>query len=216
MNASGDLALSGGADQKIQLWDILGQKQIRSLTSEDSILAVSLSADGHFALVGNKNQTVNLWELVTGKLLYPLRGHTGQITSVFLSADGRFALSGSTDQTVLLWELDWELEAHNNPVDWDERALPYLQTFLALHTPYAAKLSPSGTPSKREIKRALTRQGRSSWSTQDFEELMQSLQRAGYGWLHPDGVWGKLQTLDAIWQGPPPFNVSRQSHLFHF
>jgi GAF domain-containing protein len=67
-----------------------------------------------------------------------------------LAPDGRFALSGSWDHTLRLWELDWEFEL-NQPADWDEGALPFLTTFLILHTPYADGLVRRGKPTLAAI-----------------------------------------------------------------
>ena len=93
---------------------------------------------------------VRVWEVSTGRCLRVLQGHTGSVTGVSLSADGRFALSGSSDHTVRVWELDWELEARD-PVDWDERALPHLETFLILHMPYVGTLPQDREASEPEV-----------------------------------------------------------------
>jgi hypothetical protein len=154
--------------------------------------AVSFSADGRFALSGSLDQTLRLWELDTGRCLRVFEGHTSSVTSVSFSADGRFALSGSMDRAPRLWELEWELEAHDL-VDWNEGALPVLETFLTLHTPPTATLPPDHNPSEQEAQRFLTRCGMPTWSEQDFQELIRQLQYAGYGWLRPEGVRRKLE-----------------------
>jgi hypothetical protein len=116
-----------------------------------------------------------------------------------LSIDGRWALSGSRDSTLRLWELDWELEAPD-PADWDDGARPYLETFLTLHAPYTGTLPQDREPSEEEIQQALSRRGKPSWTDQDFQELLQQLQYAGYGWLRPEGVRAKLEQLASIWE----------------
>jgi len=130
------------------------------------------------------------------------------VNSVCLSADSRWILSGHQDKTARLWELDWKLEARD-PADWDEGALPTLQTFLTLHTPFARKLPSNREPTEQEIQQALTRRGKSTWSEQDFQDLLRQLQYAGYGWLRPEGVRCKLEEVAATWQGPPPFTSTR-------
>jgi len=128
-----------------------------------------------------------------------------------MSADGRYALSGSADRTLKLWVLDWELE-DRQPADWDERARPYLETFLAVHTPYAAEGPPdrrrtvkeimhgalarlfNPTPTE-EIAEALTRRGPPRCTEKDFQELLHLLGCAGYGWLRPEGVRSKLKQM---------------------
>jgi WD40 repeat protein len=147
-------------------------------------------------------------------------GHAGAVTSVALSADGRHALSGSADGTLKLWILDWELE-DVPPADWHDGALPYLERFLALHTPYAARLAADrkrtvkeivrmpltrlfrSAPTEEEVRQALTRRGKPSWTESDFKDLLAALGCAGYGWLRPEGVRRKLEELAQAWKGPP-------------
>jgi hypothetical protein len=50
-----------------------------------------------------------------------------------------------------LWVLDWELE-DRQPVDWDDGALPYLEAFLTLRTPYAGGL-PEGISPQSQLDR---------------------------------------------------------------
>ncbi|NUQ66363.1 MAG: serine/threonine protein kinase, partial [Pirellulales bacterium] len=146
---------------------------------------------------------LRLWEISTGRCVRTFEGHAGGVTSVCLSADARWALSGSSDNTLRLWELDWDYEfpgwAH-----WDEAARPYLETFLTLHTSYAAALSADREPMEAEIQAALTRRGGPTWSDADFQCLVDTLGCAGFGWLRPEGVRKKLNEMAANWQGPPP------------
>src|SRR5579884_4054972 len=118
----------------------------------------------------------------------------GAVSAVAWSADGRFFFSGERTGALRLWELDWDLQVRSE-TDWDEGARPYLETFLALHVPYAAKLR---RPRRRygrvekisewDLQQALTRRGKPAWTEQDFDALIQQLQCAGYGWLRPEGV----------------------------
>jgi WD40 repeat protein len=48
---------------------------------------------------------VRIWETDTGKLLYELKGHTGEVQSIAFSPDGQRLLSGSADHTVRLWNV---------------------------------------------------------------------------------------------------------------
>jgi len=122
---------------------------------------------------------------------------------VAFSSDGHFALSGSDDKTLRLWELVWNYE-FPEPVDWDEGARPYLQSFLTLHTPYAAELPADRKPTEDDITLALTRRGKPSWNEEDYQKLLTHLSHCGYGWLRPEGVRRKLEEMAAGWQGPPP------------
>jgi ATP-dependent Clp protease protease subunit len=88
-----------------------------------------------------------------------------------------------------------------------------LETFLALHTPYAAELSPNQEPTEQEIRMALTRRGTPTWNEEDFQGLIHQLQRVGYGWLRPEGVRKQLHLMASERQGLLPLsNEQEKSH----
>jgi len=153
-----------------------------------SIYSVCFSPDGNFfAAAGNENYVL-LFNLYTGDKIRIHTAHTESITSLSFSIDGRYLFTGSNDNTIGLTEIDWELE-FPPLTDWDDGAQPYLDIFLALHTPYG----PDG----------LSRQGVPSWTEKDFQKLLTELQIRGYGWLRPEGVRRKLEELARIrgWRG---------------
>jgi WD40 repeat protein/serine/threonine protein kinase len=178
LSPHGPWALSAGF-RTIRLWNTITGDLLQTVEHDENISTVCLTADGRFVVAGGWDNTVRLWDLMTGQCLWTSQGHADQVCSVCLSADGRFALSGSHDKTVRLWELDWELSARD-PDDWDEVVMPYIRTFLTLHTP----------------RRGLFRwSARPSWTEEDFDKLIRQLQYAGYGWLRPEGVRRKLAEL---------------------
>jgi hypothetical protein len=101
-----------------------------------------------------------------------------------------------------LWFLDWDLDARQ-PADWDEGARPYLEMFLAAHTPYAEMLPDARSPTGEEISRTLNRRGRPTWTEGDFQRFLYTLGCAGYGWLRPEGVRRELEKMAADWRGQP-------------
>ena len=191
-------ALSGGyGDKTLMLWEVKTGQCVRTFEGhENSVVSVSFSPDGRYALSGSHDKTLKLWEVETGRCVRTIEGHEVWVNSVAFSPDGRYALSGSYDRTPRLWELDWEYE-FPDPVDWDEGARPYLETFLTLHTPYAGELPTDRDPSKKEVQRALSRQGHPSWSEDDFERLLTEMAWRGFGWLRPEGVRRKLEEMAA-------------------
>jgi WD40 repeat protein len=225
-SSDGCFALSGGGNTVLQhqtgkliqsgqlcLWDLATGHCVRGFAGHaDAVTSACLTADGRHLLSGSTDKTLKLWETATGLCLRTFEGHAEAVTSVGVSGDARFILSGSADGALKLWMLDWELEA-NAPADWDEGALPYLENFLTLHTPYAAALPTVGrrsvkdivnlplarlfktAPAEEEIALALTRRGRPLWTAEDFEELLYTLGCAGYGWLRPEGVRRQLEEM---------------------
>jgi len=195
LSADGRRALTGSEDKTLRLWDVATCQCLRAFEGHSqTVSSVSLSRDGRWALSGSHDCTLRLWDTQEGCCLRTFEGHTDKIRSVHLSADGRWAISGSEDKTIRLWELDWDYRAVE-PIDWDEGARPHLESFLTLHTPYAAQLPTDRAPSEEEITLALTRCGCPSWTQGDFQCLLETLANAGYGWLRPEGVRHELEKM---------------------
>lgn len=184
----------------IDLWDLSTGRRLRTLAEHtESVYSMALEASEQFALE-SYYLGVKIWDLATGDLVKTLR--TAHVKSVALSADGRWAIGGTARGT-MVWALDWELEPFD-PVDWDEGARVYLVNFLTLHTPFAGTLPPNREPTKEEVRLALTRRGKPTWSEEDFQRLLRQLQHAGYGWLRPEGVRAELMQMAKTWKKPPP------------
>jgi WD40 repeat protein len=232
LSADGRLALAGCGQSVIQpdngrfvqsgaihLWELTTSRRLRIFEGHrGAVTSVCLSFDGRYALSGSTDATVKLWEIASGQCLRTFAGHGDAVTSVSFSADGRFALSGSADHTLRVWILDWEL-ADTAPADWDERARPYLEMFLSLHTPYVepppqrkrgrsslARLFQSA-PTEKESEPSLKRQGPPVWTDSDFQGLLRTLGYAGFGWLRPESVHRQLARMRRHWQGPAPLSV---------
>jgi WD40 repeat protein len=193
LSADGRYALSGSTDETLRLWDIATGKCLRTFEGHaDDVCSVCLSADRRHALSGSNDQTCRLWDITTGECLRTFKVHTFWVRFVCMSANGQYFLSlGSNLQ---LWTLFWDLEP-KEPADWDVDAKPLLLNFLILHTPYAGNISTGHEPTKDEVRLALTRKGKPSWTEEDFKRLLYTLGCVGYGWLRPEGVRTKLNEL---------------------
>jgi len=201
----GRFAISGGVDATLRLWEVASGRLLRTFEGHTSfVMSVSFSPDGRYALSGGMDKTLRLWDVARGRLLRTFEGHKGYICSVTFSPDGRYVLLGGNDRTLRLWEFDWDLEARES-VDWNEGTRPYLQSFLALHTPCAVMLPVEEAISEDQLRLAFTRRGRPSWSEDDFQGLITRLQHAGYGWLRPEGVRAELKRMAQEWAEPPAF-----------
>jgi WD40 repeat protein len=192
--------VSGSSQQKtsgtsVKLWNIHSGDLIADFTGhEQAILTVNINWDGKYAVTGSADTTLKLWEVATGRLLHTFRGHTGSVCSVYFSRDGKYIISGSTDGTAKLWLLDWELQNQTRE-NWQEEIRPYLENFLFLHTPLTTLLSPGKQLSFLDKKNALTRQGKPTWTDNDFNSLLYNLGCAGYGWLKPEEVIKQLKSI---------------------
>ncbi|QBD75322.1 tetratricopeptide repeat protein [Ktedonosporobacter rubrisoli] len=201
LSFDGSLAVSGSTDGTIRVWRTADAECLAILRGhEGSVTSVCLSFDKRIVVSGSSDKTLRIWDVASAECIRVVEGHSDVVTAVSLSADRRLVLSGSADGAMKLWELDWELEAHDL-MPWDDTALPYLSTFLTLHTPYAGELSAERQPTQQELLKCCQRQGKPIWNEKDFQRLIWSLQYAGYGWLRPEGVRRKLGALTAGWQG---------------
>jgi WD40 repeat protein/serine/threonine protein kinase len=191
----GRYALSASDDATLKLWEVSSGQCVRTLEGHTgAVRSVVFSPDGRFALSSSHDKTLKIWDSSTGQCLYTLEGHAGAVRSAVFSPDARYALSGGMDRSCKLWLLDWDL-TNQPPAGWDEKARPYLQTFLTLHTPTVGNLPQTREASQQEITNALTRQGLPAWTETDFGALMYQLSCAGFGWLQPDGVRQQLAKM---------------------
>ncbi|MBD3884082.1 protein kinase [Phormidium tenue FACHB-886] len=190
ISPDGRYAVSGSDDQTLKLWVIASGECLQTLTGHAApVRSVAFSPDGRYILSGSDDCTLKLWS-TAGECLQTLTGHTAPVRSVAFSVEAGYAVSGSEDRTLKLWLLDWEL-ADRYPSDWDEVASPYIENFLTLQTPSLAPL-PDREADSQAVTQALTPQGTPTWSEADLSRLLQTLQRAGYGWLRPEGVRQQL------------------------
>lgn len=176
--------LTGQTEGTVRVWELATGRCLHTLQDHTgSVTSVAVTVDGALALSGGGDGTVRVWELSTGRCLRTLEAHIGWVQAVAVSADGHLALSSGDDGTVRVWEIDRELEA-TEPADWDERAAPYLEVFLARHT----------SPSRNSP----------SWTDADVDHLLRQLRYAAYGWLRPPGVKTELERRTRDWKPEPP------------
>ncbi len=198
-SSDGRYALSGSDDHTLKLWDVATGKCVRSFEGHThTVCSVCFSSNSRYALSGSYDKTVKLWDVTTGECVRTFEGHTpkddyGFVWFVAFNPEGTMCYSSAIDKS-FCWNLDWELE-YKAPADWDEKALPYLNIFLTLHTPYAGTLPTERAPTEDEIRKALTRCGTPVWTEEDFQALIIQLGPAGYGWLRPEGIKRELEAM---------------------
>jgi WD40 repeat protein len=104
--ANGRLAVSGGQDDTVRVWDVRTGREVHRLAGHtNAVHAVAFSPDGRLVLSGSEDLTARLWDVREGREVGRLEGHTGGVRGVAFSADGRRALTGSTDSTLRVWDL---------------------------------------------------------------------------------------------------------------
>ncbi len=182
MAFSGDQQCLMSADLggNIHIWSLHNDQCNRTIRNPNSqFTALAVSPDGRCIMAGDTDGTLFVWT-VEGELLLSNQSHRGAINTVTFAPDGRFAASGGFDNQIRIWEFDWEVN-FPRPADWDDGALPYLKIFLTRHTPLdPVERIPRGKP---------------VWTPDDFNQLLDTLSRAGFGWLRKEGVYRKLEEM---------------------
>ena len=107
------LLATGARDGTVKLWDVMTQRNIATLRSEEAPVrservSVVFSSDGVTLATGSWDDTVKLWDVVTQQNIATLEGHRSGVSSVAFSSDGSTLASGSLDGTVKLWDVETE------------------------------------------------------------------------------------------------------------
>jgi WD40 repeat protein/tRNA A-37 threonylcarbamoyl transferase component Bud32 len=97
LSRDGRLALSGGADKVLRLWDVRTGKELRRFEGhQDEIRCVALSADGQRAVSGSADGVVKLWDLAAGRVTHEYSsGRSSPVDALALTPDGTRLVYGS-------------------------------------------------------------------------------------------------------------------------
>ncbi|WP_238009537.1 protein kinase [Dactylosporangium sp. AC04546] len=109
LSADGRIAVSGGCDATVRLWDLDDGACVRILAGHEHMVeAVCLSGDGRRALSSSRDGTVRLWDLGTGECLRVMTGNVHMRESVpvrFTAGDSQAIVAGR-DGRIRIWDLD--------------------------------------------------------------------------------------------------------------
>jgi serine/threonine protein kinase len=106
LTGDGRLALTGGDDRTLRLWEVCSGRELGRLTGhKGQVTSVALSADGRLAVSADRDQGLRLWDVSRRRELRSFTGPRGPVLSVALSPDSKTILSGHFDTTVRLWEI---------------------------------------------------------------------------------------------------------------
>lgn len=107
------VAVAGGSDGIIQLWDLstgasFGEPLAGHTDWVGALDTLRLPDGRIIAVSGSDDCTVRVWDLATGLSMHQLHGHTSPVRAIsaLVLPDGRpIAVSGGYDRTVRVWDL---------------------------------------------------------------------------------------------------------------
>nr|XP_045002524.1 protein Atg16l2 [Jaculus jaculus] len=103
------LLATGGADQLIHLWNVVGGRLEGNQTLEGaggSISSVDFDPSGSQVLAATYNQAAHLWKVGEAQSKETLSGHKDKVTAAKFKLTKHQAVTGSRDRTVKEWDLD--------------------------------------------------------------------------------------------------------------
>ncbi|KAK3028516.1 hypothetical protein RJ639_038584 [Escallonia herrerae] len=100
------LFITGGDDQKVNLWSIGKPTSLMSLCGHTSpVESVAFDSAEVLVAAGASAGTVKLWDLEETKMVRNLTGHRSNCTAVEFHPFGEFFASGSMDTNLKIWDI---------------------------------------------------------------------------------------------------------------
>ncbi|NBY02101.1 MAG: hypothetical protein EBQ87_09005, partial [Planctomycetes bacterium] len=130
LSEDGKIAISGGKDKQVIVWDLENQKA-KFIFNEHTknILSVAISKDGAQGLSGGAllDNRIILWDLAKGEKIREMIGHVHGVRDVHFLPDGKRAISCSLDCTARLWNLETgtQIQFFEEMATYDPKNLQY-------------------------------------------------------------------------------------------
>ena len=119
------LAVSGGDDATIRLWDLLEGHPLAVMQTRIPVLAIACNivSDRPVVVAGGSSGDLQVWDLTNARQLCVLAGHSKPVNAIACATldELPIAISGSSDHTVRVWDLGNQsqlgvLAGHTGPV----------------------------------------------------------------------------------------------------
>ncbi|MEM9244211.1 MAG: WD40 repeat domain-containing protein, partial [Cyanobacteria bacterium P01_F01_bin.153] len=104
VSPSSKLLASGDYSGTARLWDIDGQRPIRTWTAHaDMIRAIAFAPHQNWVATASADALVKIWDTDTGCCVQTLQGHNGIVQSIAFLPGGDRLISTGNDGTIRLW-----------------------------------------------------------------------------------------------------------------
>lgn len=98
--------LSGGDDQKVNLWPVGKPNSLMSLRGHNSpVECVAFDSSEVLVLAGAASGAIKLWNIEEAKLVRSLTGHRSNCATTEFHPFGEFVASGSVDSDLKIWDI---------------------------------------------------------------------------------------------------------------
>ncbi len=97
------LAISGGADPTVRLWDWRTGRSALFYGHTEKIESLAFSPDGRTLATASQDSTIRLWHTATGRLMLTVRRPLDETECLAFSPDGRTLALANDDGRVCLW-----------------------------------------------------------------------------------------------------------------
>ncbi|XP_042143033.1 katanin p80 WD40 repeat-containing subunit B1 isoform X5 [Ixodes scapularis] len=102
---SGRVMVTGGEDNKVNLWAIGKTNCIMSLTGHTTAVeCVKFCPAEEMVCAGSMSGAVKIWNLEAAKMVRTLVGHKGNVRCMDFHPHAEFVASGSMDSSIKLWD----------------------------------------------------------------------------------------------------------------
>jgi WD40 repeat protein len=136
------LALTGGADHVLRLWDLDSDEEIAQLVGHtNAIVSIDFSYDKRSAISADRDNHVRVWDLANRRQTAELSWTDGKVRSVGFTWDNRHAWIAGDNGTVAIWntaEVQKPLQRHSLAGRIEGAALDRYGTYLAAGGPDGA------------------------------------------------------------------------------
>uniref|UniRef100_A0A8C4Q6B2 Katanin regulatory subunit B1 n=1 Tax=Eptatretus burgeri TaxID=7764 RepID=A0A8C4Q6B2_EPTBU len=103
---SGHVMVTGGDDQRVNLWALGKPNCIMSLTGHTSpVESVRFKDSEELVMAGSQSGSLKIWNLEAAKLVRTLTGHQVGVRGLDFHPYGEYVASGSLDKTIKIWDL---------------------------------------------------------------------------------------------------------------